>query len=267
MTGAEHAGGKILAETRGNIGVLTFNHPERRNAMTLEMWDGLSAALSAFRADPAVHVVVLRGAGGKAFVSGGDISQYAEHRTDAAATRAYTERTAKGREALARFPKPTIACIQGYCLGGGLAIAMMADLRLASPDSRFGIPAARLGIAYGMTGLQTLVSLVGPAHARMLMYTGKQIGAQEAERLGLINQVVPAEELEATVFALAEQIGGNAPLAVAAAKMGISEGLKDPAERNTEALERMTDTCFNSDDYREGRTAFMEKRKPEFTGR
>ena len=263
----EYAGGKMLSTQDDGVGLITFNQPERRNAMSIEMWEGLGAILDEFREDGSVRVVILTGAGPKAFVSGADISQFEKNRSNADAQREYDRLTSAGREKLAAFPKATIARIRGFCLGGGLAIAMQTDLRIAAVDSEFGIPAARLGIAYGFDGLTKLVDLVGPAHARMILYTGTRIDAREAERIGLINKAVEDEELNDTVLDLARTIADNAPLSIAASKLTIGEVLKDREERDLEAIRRATAACFDSVDYREGRTAFMEKRRPRFQGR
>jgi enoyl-CoA hydratase/carnithine racemase len=262
----EYAGGKMLAARRESVGVVTFNQPSKHNAISVDMWGGLGEILDEFAADETVRVVVLTGAGGRAFVSGADISQFEQQRNNADAQRAYDQQTSKGREKLSRFPKPTIAMIRGYCLGGGLAIAMQTDLRIATHESQFGIPAARLGIAYGFEGLRNLVSLVGPANARMIMYTGERFGADEALRIGLINRVVPSDELENHVFALAQTIASNAPLSVAASRLTINQLLLDPQERDFDAVQRASVAAFDSEDYREGRAAFLEKRKPQFTG-
>jgi enoyl-CoA hydratase len=208
----EYAGGKMLAAKDDGIGFITFNQPEKRNAMSVEMWQGLAEILDHFCEDAAVRVAIMTGAGNKAFVSGADISQFAARRANADAQTEYAAATSGGRTKLATFPKPLIASIRGFCLGGGLAIAMQADLRIASAASEFGIPAARLGVAYGFDGLRTLVSLVGPAHARMILYTGARIGADEAARIGLVNRVVPDETLSDAVLDLARTIAGNAPL-------------------------------------------------------
>ena len=263
----EYAGGKMLAAKDDGIGYITFNQPEKRNAMSVEMWQGLAEILDDFRADAAVRVAVMTGAGDKAFVSGADISQFEKRRANADAQEEYARLTSGGRAKLAAFPKPLIAGIRGFCLGGGLAIAMQADLRIASVKSQFGIPAARLGIAYAFEGLRTLVQLVGPAHARMILYTGTRIGAEEAERIGLINRAVPDETLADAVLGLARTIAGNAPLSIAANKLCIDQVLKDPADRDLEAVARAGRVCLDSADYREGRTAFMEKRQPRFQGR
>ena len=263
----EFAGGKMLAARRDGIGVVTFNQPEKHNAVSVEMWVGLGEILDEFAEDESIRIVVLTGAGTRAFVSGADISQFAQQRSNADAQRAYDQQTARGRDKLAKFRKPTIASIRGYCLGGGLAIAMQTDLRIATSDSQFGIPAAKLGIAYGFEGLRRLVQLVGPAEARMILYTGERISAGEALRIGLINRVVAADELESTVDSLAHTIANNAPLSVAASKMAIDQVLLDPQLRDLDALARVAAECFDSEDYREGRAAFLEKRKPQFKGR
>ncbi len=262
----QYAGGKMLAEATDGVGLITFNQPEKRNAMSVEMWQGLGEILDAFAEDAAIRVVVLTGAGDRAFVSGADISQFEKARANADAQAEYERLTSAGRETLARFPKPLIARIRGFCLGGGLGIAMQADLRIASSDSEFGIPAARLGIAYGFEAVRTLVSLVGPAHARMILYTGGRIGAAEALRIGLVNRVVEPGELSGAVQALARTLAENAPLSIAASKLAIAAAVKDPAERDLDGLARAAGRCFDSADYREGRIAFMEKRRPRFTG-
>ena len=266
MDTGTHAGGKMLATAAGGVGTITFNQPEKRNAMSVEMWDGLVSILQAWEHDDAVRVVVLTGAGDKAFVSGADISQFAKTRSNAEAQREYDAVTSVGRRTLTQFPKPVIARIRGFCLGGGLGIAMGADIRIASDDAAFGIPAAKLGIAYGFDMVSRLVSLTGHAHARTLLFTGERIGAAEAVRIGLVNQVVPVDALDATVDAMARGIAGNAPLSVLGMKRILAETLRDPADRDMDAVATTVNTCFDSADYTEGRTAFMEKRRPVFTG-
>ncbi|CCD92173.1 putative Enoyl-CoA hydratase [Bradyrhizobium sp. ORS 375] len=261
------AEGKILLTVDDGVGIVTFNNPEKRNAMSLQMWEGLGQALVALRDDAAVRVVVLTGAGDKAFVSGADISQFEQSRHNAEASEAYAQRSAAQRALLADFPKPTIACIRGFCLGGGLQIAMLADMRFAASDSQFGIPAARLGIAYGYDGLRNLVSLVGPSQARLLLYTGQRIDATEALRIGLIDRMMGIDGLMPATLDIARTIAGNAPLAVQAAKITIAEVLKDESRRDMAAIKRIGDACMDSEDFREGRRAFMEKRKPAFKGR
>lgn len=258
--------GKLLAGRLGEVGVLVFNQPEKHNAISSEMWGGVADVLGGFSADAGVRVVVLAGAGEKAFVSGGDISQFAAQRDNAAADAEFTRLTSRGRQALADFDKPIIASLQGWCLGGGMAIALEADLRIAAHTARLGIPAAKLGIAYGIAQLKNLVELVGPSRARMVLYTGRRFSAEEALAMGLVDQVVAHEALADTVLDLARLIAGNAPLAVQAAKFSIDQLLKPVAERDMERVAAHTRLCMDSADYREGRAAFLEKRKPVFRG-
>src|SRR5215472_3142007 len=261
------AEGKILHDVADGVGVITFNNAEKRNAMSLEMWEGLGHALAELRDDPAVRVVVLVGAGDKAFVSGADISQFEKTRHNAAASEEYSRRSAEQRALLADYPKPTISCIRGFCLGGGMQVAMLTDIRIAAEDSQFGIPAARLGIAYGYDGLRNLVSLVGPSWARLIMYTGMRIDSKEALRIGLVERVLPDAELWGATMEIARTISENAPLAIKAAKITIAQVLKDPAERDMAAIKQISIDCMDSEDFREGRRAFMEKRKPQFKGK
>lgn len=262
-----YADGKILQRVADGVGVITFNNPEKRNAMSLEMWEGFGQALIELRDAPEVRVVMLAGAGDKAFVSGADISQFEKTRHNAEASEEYSRRSAAQRALLADYPKPTIACIRGFCLGGGMQVAMLADIRIAAEDSQFGIPAARLGIAYGYDGLRHLVSLVGPSWARLIMYTGMRIDSREALRIGLVDRVIPTGQLLGTTMELATTISTNAPLAIKAAKITIAQVLKDPADRDMNAIKQIGIDCMNSEDFREGRQAFMEKRKPQFKGR
>jgi enoyl-CoA hydratase len=262
-----YADGKILQRVGDGVGVVTFNNPEKRNAMSLEMWEGFGQALIELRENPQVRVVILTGAGDKAFVSGADISQFEKSRHNAEASEEYSRKSAAQRALLADYPKPTIACIRGYCLGGGMQVAMLADIRIAAEDGQFGIPAAKLGIAYGYDGLRNLVSLVGPSWARLIMYTGMRIDSKEALRIGLVDRVIPTEELLGATMELATTISTNAPLAIKAAKITIAQVLEDPADRDMEAIRQIGIDCMNSEDFREGRQAFMEKRKPQFKGR
>ena len=263
----EYAAGKMLAARDGGVGLITFNQPEKRNAVSMEMWLGLGEILTEYEKDDTIAVVVVQGAGDKAFVSGADISQFAKNRNNADAQKEYDRLTGIGRETYHNFSKPIIAKIRGFCMGGGLAIAMASDLRIGTPDSQFGIPAARLSIAYAPDSVKRLIDLVGPAHARMILYTARRIDGKEAERIGLINQCVEAEDLDETVMSIARTISENAPLSIRASKLTINEMLKDESARNMNAIKEIGEVCFNSADYREGRTAFMEKRTPKFVGR
>jgi enoyl-CoA hydratase len=261
------ADGKILQSVADGVGIITFNNPEKRNAMSLEMWEGFGQALIELRDDQDVRVVVMNGAGDKAFVSGADISQFEKTRHNAEASEEYSRRSAAQRALLANYPKPTIACIRGFCLGGGMQVAMSADIRLAAENSQFGIPAAKLGIAYGYDGLKHLVSLVGPSWARLLMYTGMRIDSAEALRIGLVDRVVSDADLWNATLEIARTISGNAPLAIKAAKITIAQVLQDPQQRDMDAIKQIGIACMDSEDFREGRRAFMEKRKPEFKGK
>ncbi|MGH2633143.1 MAG: enoyl-CoA hydratase [Tepidiformaceae bacterium] len=258
---------KILADVDGDIGWLTFNNPERRNAMSLEMWAGLAEAMQGFQADPAVRVVVMRGAGGKAFISGADITEFDKHRASSEQKAQYGAGNVEGSRWLRKLDKPLIAMIQGFCIGGGLATALNADVRIATPESTFGIPAAKLGLGYDYAGLATLARLVGPSVARDIMFSARFLPADEALRVGLINRIVPAESLEAEVRAYAGLIAVNAPMTIRAAKAALNEWERNPADRDLARVETLVNACFDSEDYREGRRAFAEKRKPEFRGR
>jgi enoyl-CoA hydratase/carnithine racemase len=266
-TDKSYADGKILQSVSDGVGVITFNNPDKRNAMSLDMWEGLGHALIELRDDPGVRIVILAGAGDKAFVSGADISQFEKTRHNAEASEEYSKKSAAQRALLADYPKPIIASIRGFCLGGGMQVAMAADIRIASENSQFGIPAAKLGIAYGYDGLKHLVSLVGPSWARLIMYTGMKIDSAEALRIGLVDRVVPDAELWNATSEIARTISGNAPLAIKAAKITIAQVLKDPDQRDMAAIKAAGTACMDSEDFREGRRAFMEKRKPQFTGR
>jgi enoyl-CoA hydratase/carnithine racemase len=257
----------MLADISDGIGWITFNNPERRNAISLEMWEALGAILEAFQDDPEVRVVVMKGAGDKAFVSGADISEFDSKRGNAEQKKQYGLASAKANRWLVQIDKPLIAMIQGYCIGGGLATALGADIRFATPDSKFGIPAAKLGLGYDYGGLCTLSSLVGPSRAKDIMFSARFMAADEALQMGLVNFLVPIEELEESVIAYASLIAGNAPLTVKAAKAAINEVVKDSQTRDLTHVEALVNQCFDSEDYKEGRRAFMKKRQPEFKGR
>ena len=262
-----YADGKMLASKADGVGIVTFNQPEKRNAMSVGMWTGMAEILSEFQEDSSVRSVILTGAGEKAFVSGADISQFEKLRNSAESMAEYERLTGVGRDKLAKFPKPVIARIRGFCMGGGLAIAMRADIRIGTEDSLYGIPAARLSIAYGFDQVGRLVDLVGPAHASMILFTARRLPAAYAERIGLINEMVTAEKLDETVLNIAQTIADNAPLSIVASKLAIEANLQDPDKRDMAAIRRQAQICADSADFREGRTAFMEKRSPVFVGR
>jgi len=257
----------LIVERSGGIGRLLLNQPDKHNAISLEMWQGISKVMEEFANDDDVRVIVVSGAGGKAFSAGADISEFAEKRASEDQVRRY-DNTARGAcEDLADIDKPTLAMIHGYCIGGGAEIALCCDIRIASEDARFGIPAARLGLAYRWEDVYPLVGLVGPSFAKEILFTGRQFDAHEARDMGLVNRVVSPGELEARVEDYARRIAANAPLTVRAAKRTVAETMKDPEERDLTTIRALIDRCFSSEDYVEGRRAFMEKRKPEFKGR
>src|ERR1700730_7422190 len=253
---------KMLSRKEGGVGIVTFNNPERLNAVSLEMWEATKRILDGFAADNDIRVVVLTGAGGKAFVSGADISKFESERANLEASRAYAKKSDAAYSSIAEFPKPTIAMIRGYCIGGGLGLATCCDLRIASDNSRFAVPAAKLGLGYGYTGLKRLTDIVGPAFAKEIFYTARQFDAQEALAMGLVNRVVPSAELETFVKSYTDMICANAPLTIGAVKITVGEILKDETKRDVSRATTAVEKCFASSDYTEGRTAFMEKRKP-----
>jgi enoyl-CoA hydratase len=257
---------KMLSRKESGVGIVTFNNPERHNAVSLDMWEATKGILDSFAADKEIRVVVLTGAGGKAFVSGADISKFGSERATLEASRAYNVKSDAAYASIADFPKPTIAMISGYCIGGGLGLATCCDLRICSDNSRFAVPAAKLGLGYGYTGLKRLVDIVGPAFAKEIFYTARQFDAKEALTMGLVNRVVPAAELESYVKGVTDMISTNAPLTIKAVKFTVGEILKDESKRNMARSVELVEGCFASRDYTEGRTAFMEKRKPAFTG-
>ena len=257
---------KIISRKKGPVGQLVFNNPEKRNAFSLDMSLAAADVMEDFLADKAIRVIVLSGAGDKAFVSGGDISKFEQARATKEDVANYNKTGDRFRQLLRASAKPTIAMIRGYCLGGGMAIALNCDLRICTEDAQFGIPAAKLGIGYAADRLGQLIELVGPSAAKDLMFTGRRCGAPEALRLGIVNYVLPAGELEAFVDSYALNIAGNAPLSVLASKRVIDEYVKDAQLRDNALTERVVADCFASQDYVEGRRAFMEKRKPAFTG-
>lgn len=257
---------KVLARKDRGVGHLIFNNPERHNALSLDMWEAAGVILEDFVSDDSVRVIVLSGAGGKAFVSGADISRFDDERANVAAIDAYNAVVDRTTTTLSESPKPTIAQIEGFCLGGGVAIAICCDLRICSDNSRFAVPAAKLGLGYVYPGLKTLVDLIGPAFSKEIFFTARQFSAEEARIMGLVNRVLPASDLETFVSDYAGMIAANAPLTIRAAKFAIGQAIKDESERDLARCDELVRACFVSNDYVEGRRAFMEKRKPAFTG-
>lgn len=258
---------KLLVGKSDHIGWITFNNPARHNAVSLSMWQALSDAVAQFSADDDVRVVVLTGAGERAFVSGADISEFNDKRGSEEAVEFYNKTSQEASEALKSLGKPTIAMIRGYCIGGGLGIALACDMRIASRNSTFAVPAAKLGLGYEYDGVRTLMSVVGPSFTKEIFYTARQFSCDEALTMGLVNRAVETEELESYVTQYAQTIAGNAPLTVRSIKTIVAEALKDEDKRDVALCDAAVKACFDSADYVEGRTAFMEKRKPQFKGR
>lgn len=258
---------RMIARKDGAVGWIVFNNPARRNAVSMDMWAAIPTIVAAFEADPEIRVMVLTGQGDKAFVSGADISEFEAQRADVAKMKQYDAVAGEANKALVGAAKPTIAMIRGWCIGGGVGVSLTCDFRIAADDATFGVPAARLGLGYDMAGIRRLVDVVGPSFAKEIFFTARHYKAAEAHAMGLVNRVVPVAELEAEVARYTGMIAENAPLTIAAVKRAVREIIADEAGRDTAAVQAMVEACFDSEDYREGRTAFMEKRKPVFRGR
>ncbi|MCB9722485.1 MAG: enoyl-CoA hydratase/isomerase family protein [Spirochaetaceae bacterium] len=258
--------GHLRVERDGPLARLVFDHPERRNAVTTEMWKEIPRLARELDADPSVRVVVLRGAGDVAFVSGADISQFEESRRGDSAVQ-YDMDNLEAFEALASIGKPVIAAIHGFCIGGGCAIALTADLRYCAEDAVFAIPAARLGLGYGASGLATLSRVVGEPRAKEIFMTARRFDASEAAAMGLVNRVLPKAELDGFVAETAAGIAENAPLTLRAAKTAFGQLARPESKRDPGRIEAAIRDCFESADYAEGVRAFLEKRRPRFEGR
>lgn len=255
----------MIAEVDGPIGWMTFNKPARRNAVSLDMWEAIPAILDRFEQDPAIRVIVLKGAGDQAFVSGADISQFEKARSSEASNAHYESISGEASRRLIACGKPTIAMIRGYCIGGGLAIAVGCDIRIATEGARFGIPAARLGLGYAAPGVRKLMELVGASYTKEIFFTARHFSAAEALGMGLVNRVVSDDALEAYTRQYCATIGDNAPMTIHALKRTVAElGRGEGAD--IEVCDRLVKACFDSQDYIEGRRAFMEKRRPVFRG-
>lgn len=260
----EFAGGRLVAAVEGPIGWLTFNQPERLNAVRLDMWQALPEAVGTLVGDAAVRAIVVRGAGGRAFISGADIAEFEQVRHSADANHIFTSAVTAATTSLAAAPKPVIAMINGFCVGGGVVISSACDIRICASGSKFGVPAARLGLAYELDNLARLQSIVGKGIAMEMLATARHFTAEEALQAGFVSRIVPAQHLEGIVREMAAMIANTAPLTFVAAKLA-SHAATDPSFRIM--AQQAIDACFNSEDFKEGRAAFREKRQPRFTGK
>jgi len=257
----------ILVEQDGSIATVVFNRPKMRNAISLAMWSEIASVTERLAKDDEVRAIVYRGAGRQAFASGADISEFREHRKDTATALAYNKETEAAYTAIRLCPKPTVAMIFGFCMGGAMAVAMACDLRFAAAGSKFGIPAAKLSIIYGLDPVHQLADLVGPAYAKDILYSGRAVDDHEALRIGFIQRLLPADDLEWHTYDYLRTVAANAPLSVRGTKAQIQAIFEGITEAHREKLRAMSVETFDSEDYKEGTRAFMEKRPPRFQGR
>ena len=258
---------ELITRKESAVGWVIFSNPTKLNAVSHDMWMALPKAIAAFDADPEVRMIVITGDGDKAFISGADISQFEKARGSAEAQAIYNRAVVDAYEAPVLCSKPVVARIRGICMGGGLGLAAACDVRIAAADAVFRMPAARLGLGYNFTGIKRFVQLLGAANTSDIFFSARKFDAADALRMGFVNRVVPVADLDREMTAYCELMAENAPLTMAAAKFAIRQTGLDPAGRDLEQAARMIEACFNSEDYREGRRAFMEKRKPNFQGK
>ena len=257
---------ELIIRREGKVGWLIFSNLTKRNALTYDIWRRLPEAVAQLERDSAVRVIALRGDGGD-FSSGADVQEFEHARDSLGAVSSYNRVVDEGAESLLGASKPTLARIRGTCFGGGVAIALHCDLRICADDAVFAMPAARLGLGISYANVIRLAHVVGPGYAAEILFSGRRVNAGDAARMALVNQAVPSADLDAVFAQWCADIAGNAPLSIAAMKRALVEGYKEPDKRDLHDVHALVDACYSSDDYREGRTAFMQKRKPEFRGR
>jgi enoyl-CoA hydratase len=257
--------GEVRIERDGPIARMVFDHEKRRNAISVDMWEAIPEAVREAQEDLGIRVVVMRGAGSEAFVSGADISEFEKTRTGNAGP-AYDQMTARAFDALRGLEKPLIALIHGFCIGGGAAIALTADLRYAAEDAQFAVPPARLGLGYHTEGIRALIRTVGFSETADLLFTARRVSAEEARRIGLVNEVFDKDLADEAVDQIAHTMANNAPLTIQSAKITLQELAKVEAERNDDRIKASIDRCYRSEDFKEGVRAFLEKRGPKFRG-
>jgi enoyl-CoA hydratase/carnithine racemase len=256
----------LVVEKRGAVGWIVFDQPQKRNAINGDMWRGIPPAIARFDVDPDVRCVVFRGAGTAAFAAGADISEFEQVRSQSEAVAEYDGLLDKVLIAMQSSPKPSVAMIHGFCMGGGLEVALACDLRYTGESGQFGIPAARLGLAYSVEGHKRLLETVGHARAREIMFLGRRYPAAEALAIGLVHRVLPDALLENFVDSVVKTLSENAPLAIANSKIILEEYVKSAGTPDHARMAAAVARCAKSNDYEEGRRAFMEKRKPSFKG-
>ena len=258
---------KILQRRDGPIAHIIFNQPRKRNAVSLNMWKTVNIALEKLKQDKTVRVLILSGAGGKAFVSGADISKFESERSSKQAIIEYNEMTKKVYDSVANFPKPTIAQIDGFCIGGGVGLAASCDIRYCGTLSQFAIPAAKLGLGYEYEGINKLVKLIGPAFTKEIFFTARRFSANEMASMGFINKILDDKDVSSYCLEIASMVASNAPLTIESTKFITNQCALEESEKDLNACNEKVMICFESFDYIEGRTAFMEKRTPDFKGK
>ena len=257
---------ELITRRAGAVATILFSNPDKMNAVTYDMWSALPAAIAALDQDPEVRAIVITGDGERSFISGADISQFEKLRGTADAQAEYNKAVELAYRAPVQCSKPVIARIRGICIGGGLGLAAACDVRIASSDSIFRMPAARLGLGYSPAGVRRFMNVIGPANTIDIFVSARKFTAAQALQMGFVNQVFPVAEFEHEAAAYCTMVSENAPLTVAAAKFAVQQWLKDPSERDVAGAVGMVQKCFASADHKEGRTAFMEKRTPKFKG-